>query len=74
MDQIILNIIIAFLALIIGTITGYYIRQNLAKKRAGSLEAKLQKRVIDVKEETSTMVTDFPDEYRVSSTFSPRIL
>jgi len=56
MDQIILNIIIAFLALIIGTITGYYIRQNLAKKRAGSLEAKLQKRVIDVKEETSTMV------------------
>jgi len=32
------------------------VRQNLAKKRAGSLEAKLQKRVIDVKEETSAMI------------------
>ncbi len=40
----------------IGTVVGYYIRQNLAKKRAGTLEAKLQKRVIDVKQETSEMV------------------
>lgn len=52
----ILSIIIAVLALIFGGVVGYYIRQNLAKKRAGSLEAKLQKRVIDVKEETTAMV------------------
>jgi ribonucrease Y len=56
MDQIILSIIVALLFLVVGAIIGYYIRQNLAKKRAGTLEAKLQKRVIDVKEETSTMV------------------
>jgi ribonuclease Y len=31
------------------------VRQSIAKKRAGTLEAKLQKRVIDVKEETTTM-------------------
>lgn len=43
-------------SLLLGGVVGYYIRQNLAKKRAGSLEAKLQKKVIDVKEETTAMV------------------
>jgi len=56
MDQIIIYIALGAISLILGCILGYYIRQNLAKKRAGSLEAKLQKRVIDVKEETSNLV------------------
>jgi ribonuclease Y len=56
MDQIVSSVIIAAVALIFGSILGYYIRQNLAKRRAGTLEAKLQKRVVDVKEETSQMV------------------
>jgi ribonuclease Y len=56
MEQNIIYIILAIVALVLGGIIGYYIRQNLAKKRAGSLEAKLQKRVIDVKQETSEMV------------------
>ncbi len=46
----------AVVILLFGVIIGYYIRQSIAKKRAGSLEAKLQKKLIDVKEETSTMV------------------
>ena len=57
MDQ---DIIVLFLgvlgALVLGGIIGYYIRQSLAKKRAGSLEAKLQKRVADVKTETADLV------------------
>jgi ribonuclease Y len=56
MDPLILNMIVLALSLVIGGFIGYYIRQNLAKKRAGSLEAKLQKRVIDVKQETSDLV------------------
>ena len=52
----ILSVIIVILALVVGGGVGYYMRQRLAKKRAGSLEAKLQKRVIDVKQETSDMV------------------
>ncbi len=52
----IISFIIILLALGLGIVVGYYIRQNLAKKRAGTLEAKLQKRVIDVKEETSNLV------------------
>jgi ribonuclease Y len=54
----ILSIVVFIIALILGGVIGYYIRQNLAKKRAGSLEARLQKRVIDVKEETSRLVKD----------------
>jgi len=56
MDQTINYVIIGAVALIAGSILGYYIRQNLAKRRAGTLEAKLQKKVIDVKEETAAMV------------------
>ena len=55
MDQIIL-LIVAFLCLASGSILGYYVRQSLAKKRAGSLEERLQKRVIQVKEETATAI------------------
>ena len=43
MDQIILSLIISAIALVIGVVVGYYIRQSIAKKRAGSLEARLQK-------------------------------
>ena len=56
MQQIISSIIVAVSALVTGSVIGYYVRQNLAKKRAGSLEARLQKKVIDVKEETTAMV------------------
>ncbi|MCX6721841.1 MAG: ribonuclease Y, partial [Candidatus Staskawiczbacteria bacterium] len=56
MDQTLTIIIILAIPLAIGIVIGYYIRQNLAKKRAGSLEARLQKRVADVKEETANLV------------------
>jgi len=55
MDTII-TILLAVLCLSFGSVFGYYVRQNIAKRRAGSLEAKLQKRVIDVKEETTNLV------------------
>jgi ribonuclease Y len=55
----ILFIILALvLGLVAGGFVGYYIRQSIAKKRAGTLEAKLQKRVVDVKAETAQMVQD----------------
>jgi len=44
------------LALFGGGCVGYYIRQSIAKRRAGTLEAKLQKRVADTKEETANLV------------------
>ena len=56
MDQIITYVILGALSLIAGSILGYYVRQNIAKRRAGTLESKMQKRLVDVKEETTAMV------------------
>jgi ribonuclease Y len=55
MNQIVYIIIVA-LCVIFGAVLGYYVRQNIAKRRAGTLEAKLQKRLVDVKEETAQML------------------
>src|SRR3989338_4493881 len=57
MDTIILSLLLAF-ALGGGTIVGYYIRQSIAKQRAGSLEAKLLKKVQDTKEETAKLIKE----------------
>src|SRR3989338_4536616 len=56
MDQIIIIFIAGFLSLVIGCVIGYYVRQSIAKQRAGSLEAKLQKKVLQVKEETTELI------------------
>jgi ribonuclease Y len=47
-----------FSGLVLGCVIGYYIRQSIAKKRAGSLEAKLTKKVQDTKEETVRLVKE----------------
>ncbi len=54
--SIIITLLIPFMVLLAGIIFGYYIRQSIAKQRAGSLEAKLQKRVLDVKQETADLL------------------
>jgi len=56
-----MNIIIFYvayftLALILGTVIGYYTRQSIAKKRAGTIEAKLEKKLSQVKEETNALI------------------
>lgn len=58
MDQVIIALGAAVVALIAGGVIGYYIRQSLAKKRAGTLEAKLIKKVQETKEETIKLVKD----------------
>lgn len=47
----------AVIALIFGSIFGYYTRQSLAKKRKGTIEAKLQKKLLQVREESEAMVS-----------------
>lgn len=57
MDNTIIIIATEFIAaLVLGIILGYYIRQSIARRRAGSLEARLQKRVQDVKKETADLL------------------
>ena len=56
MNQTILLVTIAAICVASGSIMGYYVRQSIAKRRAGTLEAKLEKRVQQVKEETSVLI------------------
>ena len=56
MNQNIILFLEVVLSLMAGCVIGYYVRQSLAKKRAGSLEAKLQKKVQDTKQETADLV------------------
>lgn len=43
-------------SLTVGSILGYYTRQTIAKKRAGTIEAKLEKLVTDAKEEAKNTI------------------
>lgn len=56
MNLIIFYVSFAAVSVMVGAVIGYYVRQNIAKRRAGTLEAKLEKRVLQVKEETGKMV------------------
>jgi ribonuclease Y len=56
MNQEIIYLIVGVVAIMLGVVIGYYIRQSIAKRRAGTLEAKLEKRVAQVKEDTALMV------------------
>ncbi len=56
MEGLTLVIVISF-SFIIGTVLGYYIRQSLARKRAGSIEAELQKRLEQTKKNAEDIVT-----------------
>ena len=56
MNQIIFYVAFSAISIIVGSVIGYYVRQNIAKRRAGSLEAKLGKRVADVKQETAQTI------------------
>jgi len=48
-------LIVGIVALAAGSVLGYYARQSIAKKQAGTLEAKLQKKVLKAKQESETI-------------------
>lgn len=45
-----LLIVAAIISLFIGGIIGYYIRQSIARKRAGTIEAELQKKIVQTRQ------------------------
>jgi ribonucrease Y len=63
MNQYIL-LIIGILFLSLGSILGYYARQSIAKKQAGTLEAKLQKKVLKAKQDAETILSDAQQKAR----------
>jgi len=57
MNQFIL-LLVGIFALSLGSVLGYYARQSIAKKQAGTLEAKLQKKVLKAKQESETLLAE----------------
>jgi len=49
---------VGIVALAVGSILGYYARQSIAKKQAGTLEAKLQKKVLKAKEDSDLIISE----------------
>lgn len=51
-------LIVGLIALSFGSVLGYYARQSIAKKQAGTIEAKLQKKVSKAKEDSEALLAD----------------
>ncbi len=49
---------VGLVALFVGSILGYYARQSIAKKQAGTLEAKLEKKVSKAREDSETIISE----------------
>jgi len=56
MNQFIL-LAVGIFAVVAGTFLGYYARQSIAKKQAGTIEAKLQKKIQKTKQEADEILT-----------------
>ena len=52
-----LSLLIGIIALIAGTILGYYTRQALVKKRRGTIEAKLEKKILETKQQAQEILS-----------------
>ncbi|MCD6270612.1 ribonuclease Y [bacterium] len=57
MDKLISYFFIGIVSLVIGVILGYYTRQSLVKKRKGTIEAKLAKKISQTKKEAEEIIS-----------------
>jgi ribonuclease Y len=57
MDSITL-LAINFVCLALGSVLGYWTRQSIAKKQAGTIEAKLQKKILKAKQDAETLFAE----------------
>ena len=64
MDYVTVTIIAGIGVAGVGIIVGYYIRQSIAKRRAGTLEAKLQKKVTEAKELAASTIKEAEQKSR----------
>ena len=61
MNQFIL-LLVGMVALAIGSVLGYYARQSIARKQAGTLESKLKKRIDQTKQESEKILSEAKEE------------
>ncbi|MFA6252307.1 MAG: ribonuclease Y [Candidatus Paceibacterota bacterium] len=56
MTDLLTPIVVAIILLAIGILIGYYVRQSIARKRAGTIEAELQKKITQTKQTIDEMM------------------
>jgi len=56
MNSLFLTILGIFGALALGAVIGYYVRQSMARRRAGSIEARLQEKLVQTKKEAADIL------------------
>lgn len=56
MTDLLMPVVVATIALFVGSLVGYYVRQSIARKRAGTIEAELQKRISQTKKTVEEMM------------------
>lgn len=56
MDQALILVIVAVIFSFVGAIIGYYVRQSIAKKRAGSIEEELQRKLNQTKDKSEEII------------------
>jgi len=52
-----MSVIVAVLALLLGGVVGYYIRQSIARRRAGTIEAELQKKITQTRQTAEELIS-----------------
>lgn len=57
MNQITL-LIVSFVCLAAGSLLGYWTRQSIAKKQAGTIESKLQKKILKAKQDSDALIVE----------------
>ena len=60
--NLLIPLIVAFIALAAGSVLGYLARQSIAKKRIGSVEQKLQEKVAQAKQEQEAIISQAKDK------------
>jgi ribonuclease Y len=56
MTDLLVPIVVATISLLAGSFVGYYVRQSIARKRAGTIEAELQKKITQTKKTVEDMM------------------
>ena len=57
MTDLLIVVVASTVTLFFGAIVGYYVRQSIARKRAGTIEAELQKRITQTKQNIDELMT-----------------
>jgi len=62
MIEVLTPVAIATIAMIVGAVIGYYVRQSIARKRAGTIEADLQKKIVQTKQTAEEIISKAKDK------------